>query len=161
MRRILIFIFLFFSCSTPLFAAGIKPFQQFQEGLRYWGSDPACEKVLKNVSFHENFTSDFVPGAGGMIYLLLQNPSPDRPPITTYLFKDGDEDRYGFTNYYSPGTFSLRVDHQSLYLRGVILNICIDPENPVITLRKQSGVMIELPSGAICMMTTHVWNFCR
>jgi hypothetical protein len=134
-------------------APQIAPFNHFHEELRYWGGDEACEKVLNNSAFHESLLSSFVPGQGGMIYMRLHNPSASQPPIDTYLFKDGDSDRYGFTNYYSPD-ISTRVNHHAVGVRGIILNICMDGQ-------KQSAVMIDVAPNKTCIVSTHAWNYCR
>ena len=149
-----IFIFLtLFSASVYADAAQILPFKNFREEMRYWGGDSQCEKILKNSAFHEKFLSSFVPGQGGMIYLRLSNPSSSMAPIDTYLFKDGDSDRYGFTNYYHPDVL-MRVNDRWVGLRGIILNICMDGQ-------KQSALMLDIAPNKTCIVSTHAWNFCR
>lgn len=140
-------------CIMAYAANNIAPFSTFHEGLRYWGSDPECKKALNHAMIHEKFISNFIPGKKGIIYLMLENPTSSSPPIDTYLFKSGDADRYGFAAYYLP-PYPLRINHHAVGLRDIVFNLCLDGQ-------KQSGVVIILPSGTACIMSTHAWNYCR
>ncbi|MCX7125213.1 MAG: hypothetical protein NTU49_05560 [Gammaproteobacteria bacterium] len=152
MRLILTLGILLFSFASAAFA-NIQPINNFHEGLRYWGGGgKACAKAMKNVHIYETIFSNFNPGGGGTIYISLQNPDSSRPPINTYLFKDGDEDRYGFTNYYNPHIL-LRVNHRNVGLYAIILNLCMNGQ-------KQSAIMVYLNPAKSCLLTTHAWNYC-
>lgn len=143
-----------FGVSVNAIADKLIPFHNFNEGLRYWGHNSACNRVLKGAVFFEHFGSSFVPGHDGMVMVSVQNPASNRPPLTTYLFKQGDDDLYAFSVYYGPSSFPFRVNHQTLALRGVILNICMDGQ-------KQSALMLDVPGGNDCVVSTHAWDYCR
>ena len=153
MKKIIMLSFLCLFFSIRVFSSSIIPFTRFHETLRYVGNDPACQKVLNNVELEETYYSDFEPGRGGEIYLSLQNPDSGRLPIRTYLYKNGDEDRYGFANYYRP-LLPMSINHHEVGLYALILNICLDGQ-------KQAGAVVYVNGKTSCILSTPIWNYCR
>src|SRR3989338_2769831 len=98
---------------------------QFQQTLRYHGSNLVCQKALGNTVFYEKYTSTFQPGKEGSVYLLLENPTGDLPPLYVLMSKDGDSDRYAFSDYHSPDLV-LIVSQKKLGLYGEIFNLCLN-----------------------------------
>lgn len=119
------------------------------------GQSENCAAALGGQSIHGTFYYIEIPSRlTGTGFFHLDNPTVSEPPIENVLDEDGDTDRLGFTYYYLPA-YPINMNHQLLGLRGVILNICPDHTVP------QAGVMIDLPSGEGCLMTTTTWNYCR
>ena len=129
----------------------------FRKTLRLLpGQSLACEAALGNKSIRGKFSYFLIKNLleGGAV-AHINNPSPANPPIDTDLYMDGDSDRYGFTYYYAPA-MPLQIHHQIFGLSGIILNVCMNMPK-----KGQVGLMINLPSGEGCLMTTRTWNYCR
>lgn len=129
----------------------------FKKTLRLMpGQSAACEVALGNKKFHGKFTYYLITNLlEGSATAHINNPSVSNPPVDVDLYMDGDSDRYGFTRYYAPA-MPLKIHHHLVGLRGIILNICTYAPK-----KAQVGLMIDLPSGEDCLMTTRVWNYCR
>lgn len=135
--------------------SSLAPSHSFWSTVQYRGNPLSqCGEALAGQLFREHFTYFWLPAKKeGSAFVTIQDLQSSAPPIDSTLFPDGDEDRYGFTNYFYPAT-PISVRPHVLYLRGIIMNICLDGE-------KQSALMINLPSGKDCLVTTPVWNYCR
>lgn len=87
----------------------------------------------------------------------IPNPTDSRAPIITWLQEQGDSDRDAFSVYYSP-PMPLFVNHQLIYLYGIIFNHCPQDNS------EQMGLVFNIQpvSGSQqCVFTTPVWNYCR
>jgi hypothetical protein len=151
-----------FSCvfCVSLSAVGhdIRPDMHiFSKTLRLLpGQSMACEVALRHKKFRGKFTYFLISNLlEGSATAHINNPSAANPPVDVNLYMDGDNDRYGFTHYYAPA-MPLKIHHHLVGLRGIILNICMNTPK-----KAQVGLMIDLPSGEDCLMTTRTWNYCR
>ncbi len=116
------------------------------------GQNPECDAVLGYATLHAKFSYTLTTEKQSAT-AVIENPSAAHAPIEAILFPDGENDRYGFTYYYSPA-MPFKINRQLIGLYGIILNLCFHGG-------KQAGVIFDLPSGVSCMMATPVWNYCR
>lgn len=154
-RAMLFFFFIAFFINGYADQSGLGSSHSFWSEVKYRGNPVSqCGSALQGQLFLEHFTYYWSPikmeGSG---FVTIENAAGGVPPIDSNLFPDGDADRYGFSNYYYPA-IPIAAHPNELYLRGIILNICLDGQ-------RQSALMINLPNGKDCVVTTSVWNYCR